>query len=105
MKGGARNRSRTPIGSVGGGGGGSSLNDIMNLVVTREQARLNKNWAYADQVRQQLNAMGVSVFDKTQSWTSSDGRKGRIPSFNEVEAGVTADTLVAQANVGGNIYG
>merc|ERR1719482_2353120 len=102
--GGARDRSRSPMGGgfggvPMGGGIGNGISEIMNLIVTREQARLNKEWGYADQVRQQLNAMGVQLFDKTQSWTHSDGRKGRIPSFNEIEAGVTADTLVAQANM------
>jgi len=37
--------------------------EIRDLVRTRENARKNKNWALADQIRDRLKALGVSVRD------------------------------------------
>eukprot|EP00913_Durusdinium_trenchii_P031478 g29471.t1 len=64
-----------------------SLKEIRDLVLAREQARLQKDWKLADNIRSQLHDAGVQLFDKTHQWTSTDGRSGRIPSFDEVEAG------------------
>jgi len=59
----------------------------MDLVWQREQARIAKDWALADGLREQLTTRGVQLFDKTNSWKSGDGRTGRIPSHKEVESG------------------
>ena len=37
--------------------------DIQNLIDTRNQARRDRNWALADQIREQLHSMGVEVQD------------------------------------------
>lgn len=79
-----RNRSRSPRGQDNG--------DIMRLIVAREQARLAKDWLNADDIRSQLTAMGVTVFDKTKTWSCIDGRKGNTPTFTELEAGYTGET-------------
>lgn len=83
-----RDHSRSPR------GGGSD--DIMRLVVQREQARLAKDFSSADDFRNQLAAMGVSLYDKTNSWKAQDGRTGRIPTFSQVENGAgSADAVIA----------
>ncbi|CAJ1366942.1 unnamed protein product, partial [Effrenium voratum] len=85
MSGRARSRSPRPMNG----------SEIARLVLTREQARLAKDWAQADEIRSQLGEAGVQLFDKTHQWKCSDGRGGRIPSFDEVEAGVQIDALEA----------
>eukprot|EP00933_Yihiella_yeosuensis_P024973 TRINITY_DN1935_c0_g1_i1.p1 TRINITY_DN1935_c0_g1~~TRINITY_DN1935_c0_g1_i1.p1 ORF type:complete len:404 (+),score=109.09 TRINITY_DN1935_c0_g1_i1:77-1288(+) len=87
----ARARSRSPRGGVQ-----VTMDEIVRLVVSREQARLQKDFTMADQYRESLQAVGVTLYDKTRQWKSSDGRSGRIPTFNEIEAGQTAETLIAQ---------
>eukprot|EP00428_Durinskia_dybowskii_P040000 CAMPEP_0170272754 /NCGR_PEP_ID=MMETSP0116_2-20130129/36337_1 /TAXON_ID=400756 /ORGANISM="Durinskia baltica, Strain CSIRO CS-38" /LENGTH=213 /DNA_ID=CAMNT_0010523977 /DNA_START=8 /DNA_END=646 /DNA_ORIENTATION=- len=57
----------------------------MPLIVQREQARMNKDWASADSLRESLSALGVTLSDKTHSWKAEDGRSGRIPTFQEVK--------------------
>jgi len=85
-----RDHSRTPRGH--GANGGSE--DIMRVVVQREQARLQKDFSQADSFREQLGAMGVQLFDKTNSWKAADGRTGRIPTFSEVENGAGSPDAV-----------
>lgn len=85
-----RDRSRSPRAAAAAL---SSNEDIYNLIVQREQARLAKDWAMADSLRDSLNASGVTLFDKTQTWKAADGRSGRIPTFNEIEAGASAESL------------
>lgn len=86
-----RFQSRTPRGGAGGAGGlttganGLATPAIEALVFSREQARLAKDFAAADSFRAQLQSAGVSVLDKTSTWTAVDGRSGRIPTFTEVE--------------------
>ena len=38
--------------------------EIQALIDQREQARKDKNWALSDQLRDQLNALGVQLHDK-----------------------------------------
>ena len=38
--------------------------EIQKLIDDRAQARLDKNWALADQIRDQLAVLGVEVQDK-----------------------------------------
>lgn len=87
-----RDHSRTPRGN----GANAGTEDIMRLVVQREQARLQKDFSQADSFRDRLGAMGVSLFDKTNSWKAADGRTGRIPTFSEVENGAgSADAVIS----------
>lgn len=71
--------------------------DFTNLIIQREQARLAKDFSTADHLRMQLKQMGVEVYDKTSTWEASDGRRGRVPSFTEVENGVVPNSLVTNA--------
>lgn len=77
----ARARSRSPRQAQ------LSSKEIARLIFAREQARLAKDWNQADNLRSQLQEGGVLLYDKTRLWKCSDGRSGRIPSFDEVEAG------------------
>jgi len=85
-----RNRSRSPHGA-----GSSSYEEIVRLVMMREQARSQKDWSLADTIRDKLVASGVTLSDKTHSWKSSDGQTGRIPTFSEIEAGHTPESFMA----------
>jgi len=84
----ARDRSRSPRSF-------DNTEEIVRLVATREQARLQKDWSLADTLRTQLSTMGVTLFDKTASWRTSDGKSGRIPTFNEIDGG-NLETTIAQ---------
>lgn len=77
----ARARSRSPRQTQ------LSSKEIAQLIFAREQARLAKDWSQADNLRSQLHDGGVQLYDKTRLWKCSDGRSGRIPTFDEVEAG------------------
>jgi len=72
-------------------------NEVVKLIVMREQARFSKDWATADSIRDRLTAAGVSIFDKTHSWTMEDGRSGRIPTFAEIDAGQPSGGAAAAA--------
>lgn len=85
-----RDHSRSPRGN----GANAGTEDIMRLVVQREQARLQKDFSQADSFRDRLGAMGVQMFDKTNSWKAADGRTGRIPTFSEVENGAGSPDAV-----------
>lgn len=73
--------------------------EIAQLVFAREQARLAKDWGQADNIRSQLSDEGVQLYDKTRLWKSSDGRSGRIPTFDEVEAGQVEEVEEVKAEV------
>merc|ERR1712232_515769 len=73
-------------GGKGAGGNWPSTMDIESLILSREEARLSKDWGLADTLRDQLRSNGVEVYDKSQHWTSTDGRSGRVPTFTDVEA-------------------
>ena len=51
---------------------------MLKLIKKREDFRAQKNWAKADEVRETLRDMGISLFDKTKEWRSADGRRGAI---------------------------
>jgi len=87
-----RERSRSP-------GGGASYEDVVSLVVMREQARLAKDWNLADSLRQKLVANGVMLCDKSHSWKRQDGSTGRIPTWSEVEGGPTTENFIAQQSM------
>lgn len=49
-----------------GGTGNDNAAIIEQLIVARNEARANKNWAEADRVRDQLSAMGIAIEDTAQ---------------------------------------
>jgi len=85
---GGRERSRSPHGA-------GNYEEIMRLIVTREQARLGKDWSLADTIRSRLTEMGITLYDKTNSWRSSDGLGGRIPSWTDLESAESVETFIA----------
>jgi len=88
--GGGRERSRSPHGT-----GGGNYEEIMRLIVTREQARLGKDWSLADTIRSRLTEMGITLYDKTNSWRSSEGLGGRIPSWSDLESADSVEAFIA----------
>jgi len=95
----ARDRSRSPHGGAD--------DEVFGLIVQREQARQAKDFGTADHLRERLTQLGVTLFDKTNQWRTADGRSGRIPSFNEIEGGVTGDSLamMQSGGMGGMVGG
>lgn len=79
-----RDRSRTPRGAA------SNTDEILSLIVQREQARQGSDFTQADQIREQLTAMGVTLLDKSHQWRAADGRLGKIPSWSDIESGAWA---------------
>ncbi|CAE8683872.1 unnamed protein product, partial [Polarella glacialis] len=61
---------------------------------SKEEARMAKDFDLADSVREQLTTAGVTLLDKSHQWRTADGQTGRIPSFHEIEAGATAESLL-----------
>jgi len=70
----------------------------MSLIFQREQARQGQDFTQADEIRDQLTAMGVTLLDKTHQWRAADGRLGKIPSWSDIESGAASGTLPAQSN-------
>jgi len=74
-------------GTMSGMGGMNTLIDhpdtpmIKNLVQQREQARARKDFARSDELRNQLKAMGVEVYDKEKMWKSNSGASGVVLGY------------------------
>jgi len=83
-----RDRSRSPR--------SETYEEIVRLVVMRTQARLQKDWNLADTIRTKLTEMGVTLFDKTNSWHSKTGQTGRIPAFSELDAGQPIESIIQE---------
>jgi len=60
----------------------SEEGQIKHLVRQREEARSAKDFGRADQVREELKAMGVDVFDKDKIWKSKSGHCGAVIGYN-----------------------
>ena len=60
-----RTRSRTPLGVA------ANTDEIPSLIVKREQARQLNDLRLADQIRDQLEKMGVTLLDKVQQWRAA----------------------------------
>ncbi|MBY0545593.1 MAG: cysteine--tRNA ligase [Gammaproteobacteria bacterium] len=52
-----------PVVFLRGGSDAHSHQNIDDLVAARDEARLNKNWAEADRIRQQLSDLGILIED------------------------------------------
>ena len=57
---------------------GPSNEEISRTIEEREAARKNRDYARADQLRTDLKAQGVELFDADHEWRASDGRRGSI---------------------------
>ncbi|CAE8600518.1 unnamed protein product, partial [Polarella glacialis] len=65
------------------GPGTPSTGWLTNRLVEREKARIEKNFAEADRLRQLLRQNGVEVDDRERTWSCRDGRKGARPNHND----------------------
>lgn len=59
-------------------GGTLSTASIVALVSGREHVREAKDWKSADEIRNDMRAHGVDVWDKDKVWRANDGRSGPI---------------------------
>jgi len=69
--------------SYGGGGGGPSCSlserDILVLIEARNNAKNTRDFDEADRLRGELVSNGVNVDDRARTWSTSDGRSGKMP--------------------------
>jgi hypothetical protein len=65
----------------------SEEGQIKNLVRQREEARSAKEFGRSDQIRDELKAMGVDVFDKDKIWKSKDGLCGVVIGYSAGSGG------------------
>ena len=66
--------------SLGAAGNPSDF-EIEDLLIKREQARIKRDFATADGIRDELRSRGgIMVDDKQRTWTAADGRSGKRPS-------------------------
>merc|ERR1712008_252123 len=72
------------LGSVGAVASFSADSDspIKTLIQQREQARANKDFTRSDDIREELKAMGVEVFDKEKMWRATSGASGVILGYH-----------------------
>jgi len=73
------------------GGSPLSTEEIIRLVYDRERSRLSKDFEQADLIRESLHAGGVSLFDNTHHWRTTDGRSGHVPTWAELEVASNGD--------------
>jgi len=76
-------RSRSPR---RGAAASAEYQQIMDLVAEREQARAANDWTRADELREELRGMGVTLYDKNANWRASDGTSGKIPKWSDILA-------------------
>jgi len=61
--------------------------EIKWLVEVREKARMAKDFSSGDALRDALlNSLGISLREKEKRWSSTDGRNGQIPLWNNLLA-------------------
>ncbi|CAE8683871.1 unnamed protein product, partial [Polarella glacialis] len=64
--------------------GGITDTEIATLVVQREKARIAKDFALSDVIRDELKSCGCDIMDKQKVWKTSDGRSGLVPSWSMI---------------------
>jgi len=74
--------------------------EINALVIQREKARLRKDFATSDMIRDEMKARGVELYDKDLEWKSSDGRRGKIPTFDMIDKGLVQPGRNMMAGMG-----
>jgi len=56
------------------------------LIGIREKLRYKKDFQSADDMRNSLrNSIGVELYEKEKRWSTSDGRQGNIPMWNDLQ--------------------
>lgn len=56
---------------------------IVNRLIEREKARMEKRWEEADGIRADLRRRGIEVEDRDRIWKCKDGRRGQRPNHND----------------------
>jgi len=83
--------------------------DINAQLTAREVARMAKDFTTADTIRSTLNAAGVTVCDRTKTWSARDGRRGARPdargNVTAVDPYTAAAATVAATSSDPNAYG
>ena len=78
---------------------GPSNEEISRTIEEREAARKNRDYARADQLRTDLKAQGVELFDVDQEWRASDGRRGSmVASASGSMVASASGSIVASAS-------
>ncbi|CAE7233555.1 cysS, partial [Symbiodinium necroappetens] len=62
--------------------------EIEGLVATRERFRMAKDYASSDELRKELQSVGVELLEKEKKWTCTDGRQGAIPLWSNIGMGM-----------------
>merc|ERR1711862_35363 len=75
--------------------------EINALVIQREKARLRKDFATSDMIRDEMKARGVELYDKDLEWKSSDGRRGKMPTFDMIDRGLVKPGRNMMSGMGG----
>lgn len=53
--------------------------EILALIEARNNAKMTRQFDEADRVRDELIANGITIDDRTRTWTARDGRSGEMP--------------------------
>jgi len=74
------------------------MEKVKELVLQREQARSNKDFTRSDEIRDELKALGVEVYDKEKMWRAKCGTSGCILGFRGASGPTDLEitTLVVQ---------
>mmetsp|Transcript_43254 Transcript_43254/g.123742 ORF Transcript_43254/g.123742 Transcript_43254/m.123742 type:complete len:222 (-) Transcript_43254:105-770(-) len=71
---------------------GDPPNDlIINMLIDREKARIDRDWSEADRIRDELRSKGIEVYDKERRWEAKDGRVGSRPNKDDRKRGAAAE--------------
>eukprot|EP00808_Paulinella_micropora_P026691 g5743.t1 len=62
--------------------GAEDVEEIKALVQAREDARKDKDYSKADEIRDKLKSLGVSLYDKEKVWKTANGEVGIIPAWD-----------------------
>eukprot|EP00966_Prymnesium_polylepis_P002995 68650-Prymnesium_polylepis.1 len=57
---------------------GLPTDEVERIVELREQARRERDYTRADQLRAELRGQGIELFDADREWRAADGRRGLI---------------------------
>jgi hypothetical protein len=67
---------------------GSPSNDwIFNMLIDREKARMKKDFAGADRIRDDMRLKGVDILERERRWQAKDGRSGARPNASDKKRG------------------
>ena len=73
-----------------------SNDEIARICADREAARKSRDYARADQLRADLKARGVELFDAEHEWRAADGRRGSMVASAFGSAGGGAGSRISE---------